>query len=640
MQKHNYRSDIDGLRGLAVLSVILFHYKVFGITGGFIGVDIFFVISGFLITSNILTDIENNTWSYANFYTRRMLRLFPALFVTLTASFIIAVIALPPHDLTWFASTLIHSAVSTSNFLYWFELRYFGPAAERTPLLHTWSLSVEEQFYLIWPALMLIFFNKRYNLTHYWFIGFLLCVSIISIGIGQYLLETNTNAVFYLMPFRLAEFALGALVIWLPIINTKYRILEEILLTIGLSLIVFSIVTYTNKIPFPGINILPPMVGSVLVIYAGRAKLIGKILNNSIMIWLGLISYSLYLIHWPILIFTELMLLRSITPIETIIMLFANLFIAHVMLHYVEQPFRITQHHSYSWRLKPAHFGIASAGLIIFLMWIGSTILIGKGWSWRVPKEIRVALAGVDAAHAAREAHIRTGSCHMNMWQNATAQGDYVDKNCLQIDSKRANYLLLGDSHGADRYVGLSTIFVNVNFLQMTTASCRPLLDNKFRSYHCKERLEYAFRNFLLHNIVDGVILAGRWQRTDIAALEKTLIYLRSLKTRVIVLGPAAEFKPWIVDLIFHYGKRQGLEQWVSQFLVPERLQIDRQLSDLSKKIGVEYYSSINSLCPKHICSILNNHGRLLIIDEGHQSPEGAIIQAQGFKNLGLDFPP
>jgi hypothetical protein len=225
------------------------------------------------------------------------------------------------------------------------------------------------------------------------------------------------------------------------------------------------------------------------------------------------------------------------------------------------------------------------------------------------------------------------------MWVDRTALGGYVDDRCLHIDPERPNYLIIGDSHGGDRYAGLSALFPGVNFLQMTTASCRPLLDTDFMDYHCPERMEYVFRRFLPGAPLDGVILVGRWQAKDLERLRATLAHLRGLKHRVIVLGPTVEISPWVPNLMLHYGRREGLEEWVSRFIVPERLEMDRRLRALSAEEGAEYYSAIDAMCPQLRCPVLSPDGKLLIVDYGHQSPEGALVQAQGLKRLGLVLP-
>jgi peptidoglycan/LPS O-acetylase OafA/YrhL len=606
------------------------------VTGGFVGVDLFFVISGFLITRNILADIQAGTWSYGRFYTRRVRRLFPALFVTLALSFVGAVWLLHPNDLKWFAETAVHSAVSTSNFLYWLELGYFGPAAERTPLLHTWSLSVEEQFYLVWPALVLYFLaaGRGGRARAVRLLAVLLGLSVVSIWAAELLLSGDRQAAFYLMPFRFAEFAAGAVLVWLPRPPEAWRWSEELLLAAGLALVAVAVVGFDRETPFPGVASLVPVAGAALLIYAGRAPRLGRLLTQRPLVWVGLVSYSLYLVHWPLLVFSELELMRAISGWDRILLGAAALGIAWAMWRWVERPFREAPRRPR--HLSPAAFGLSCAGLTILLLWTSSTVMMGDGWPWRIPESVRAPIAGLEAARNAREVRSRTGTCHMNMWAGETADGAYVDETCLSLDPGRPNYLLVGDSHGADRYTGLSSLYTDVRFLQLTTASCRPLLGNPFDEYHCQERLDYVFHQFLPKALVDGVILAGRWRPEDLDLLADTLGYLRGLGLRVIVLGPTAEFEPWVADLVFRHGRREGLEDWVSRFLTPEALGMERLVGEVVEASGAEFWSSIDALCPDGRCPVLSPEGELLIVDYGHQSPAGALVQARGYRDLGL----
>ena len=637
MQTRGYRADIDGLRGIAILAVLLFHFRIPGISGGFVGVDVFFVISGFLITRNILADIDAGTWSYGRFYLRRARRLFPALFATLAATFAAAAWLLPPNDLSWLAETAIHSAVSTSNFLYWLELGYFGPAAERTPLLHTWSLSVEEQFYLLWPALMLAFLGSR---LHWpgggvrWLLAVLALLSVASIAAGEALLGRDPQAAFYLMPLRLAEFAAGAVLVWLPRLPDGRRWLEDLLFALGLGLVAGAVLWFGHDTPFPGVHALVPVLGAALLIYAGRAPRLGPVLANPPLVWLGLVSYSLYLVHWPLMVLAEQALMRPLAGAEIVVALGAAVLIAWGMTRWIERPIREAPRRPA--HLSPAAFGLACAGLTVGLLWTATTAISSGGWTWRAAPEVRAALASLSGARAAREAAIRAGSCHMNMWVSHTADGGRVDADCLRLDPERPNFLVLGDSHAADRFLGLSARFPGANFLQLTTAACRPLLGNPSPDYGCRERLDYAFQHFLPATRLDGVILSGRWRGQDLPALERTLEHLGGLGMRIIVLGPAVEFEPWVADLVFRHGRREGLEDFVGRFRTPGAREMEARVRAAAEGAGAEFKSSIDAFCPADRCPVLGADGQLLIVDTAHQSLEGARLQADGYARLGL----
>ena len=638
MDTRSHRTDIDGLRAFAVLSVLLFHYGVTGFSGGFLGVDIFIVVSGYWISLRIFEDLRGGVWSYADFAARRARRLFPALFVTLAASYAAALWLLMPEDLLWFATTALHSAAGTSNFLYWLKAGYFTGDAGRTPLLNTWSISLAVQILLLWSVLLPLVLGRGASRGRVVvLIAALGLMAALSVWAGQAMLATDARAAFYLLPFRIAAFAVGAVLVWLPRLPERLSRAEDGLLLAGLGILLYCILEYDPKTLFPGFNLLLPAMGAALTVYAGRAPQVGRLLRNPAMVWIGLVSYSLYLVHWPLLGFIQTYLMRPLEGWEKPAPILAALGLAWLMTRYVERPFRSNHRGPRSW--SPAAFGLACAGLTGVILWISAMALAGDGWTWRIPSEVRAPIAGLELARHGREVANRVGICHLNMWVDRTALGGYVDDRCLHIDPQRPNYLIIGDSHGGDRYAGLSALFPEVNFLQMTTASCRPLLDTDFMDYYCPERMEYVFRKFLPGACIDGVILVGRWQPKDLDRLRATLKHLRVLGHRVILVGPAVEISPWVPNLMFHHGRREGLEEWVSRFIVPERLEMDRTLRVMGTEEGAEYYSAIDAMCPDLRCPVLSPDGKLLIVDYGHQSPDGALVQAQGLKRLGLALP-
>lgn len=635
MDTRPHRADIDGLRAIAVLSVLLFHYGVTGFSGGFVGVDIFIVVSGYWISRHIYEDLRGGRWSYTDFAARRARRLFPALFVTLAVTYAAALWLLMPEDLLRFASTALHSAVGVSNFHYWLKAGYFTGDAGRTPLLHTWSISLAVQMLLCWAVLLPLALGRGASRARVLLlVAVLALLAALSIWAGQAMLATDARAAFYLPPFRIAAFAVGAVLVWLPRLPAGLSRLEDGLLLAGLAILLCCMVFFDPKTPFPGFSLVLPILGAALAVYAGQAPRVGRLLRVPALVGIGLLSYSLYLVHWPLLGLVQTYLLRSLAGWEKPALMLAALGLAWLMTRYVERPFRTVPQGPRG--LGPAAFGLVCTGLAGAVLWTSALILAGDGWTWRIPAEVRAPIAGVELARHGREVANRVGICHLNMWVDRTALGGYVDDRCLHIHPERPNYLIIGDSHGGDRYAGLSALFPEVNFLQMTTASCRPLLDTDFMDYYCPERMDYAFRTFLPRARLDGVILVGRWQETDLDRLRATLKHLRGLEHRVILIGPTVEIFPWVPNLMLHHGRRAGLEEWVSRFIVPERLEMDRRMRALSTEEGAEYYSAIDAMCPHLRCPVLTPDGKLLIVDYGHQSPEGALVQAQGLKRLGL----
>lgn len=337
MIQRQYRPDIDGLRAAAVLAVLLYHFDVPLFTGGFTGVDIFFVISGFLITQNIMADIGRGSFSFARFYVRRIKRLFPALYTTLLLSLLGSHLLFTPEHYAQFGKSLLCSVLSVSNILFWKEAGYFDTAAEFKPLLHTWSLAVEEQFYFVWPALLLLLSKLGRKM---WPVCFLILISIASLYGAEHWLHSDPTGVFFLTPFRLAEFACGAVLVWLPPLPATKKWLAEPLLALGLLGISWGIFAFSKQTAFPGLHALIPCAGAALIIYSGQAKFLGWLLRNPVAVAIGLISYSLYLIHWPLLIFYKYWKYIEPTWIERASLLLLCFLLAGLSWKFIEQPFR------------------------------------------------------------------------------------------------------------------------------------------------------------------------------------------------------------------------------------------------------------------------------------------------------------
>ena len=301
----NYRSDIDGLRAIAVLSVIIFHVWPKVLTGGFVGVDVFFVISGFLITKQLLADVDSNAFSLAEFYRRRIKRIAPAMLVVVGVTLVASHLLLLPADSERVAASAFWSVLSGANFFFWQTQAtgYFAPESSELPLLHLWSLAVEEQFYVVWPVLFLLV--RRYLTTR----GQLLCVSLValaSFAAAAAINEQHAKFAYYMLPTRAGELLLGALTILLLDAGLMRRMsptLRNVLAPVGLAMILYSARLFTDSTPFPGWWTLLPTVGTALCLAGGTAETgrISRALGSRWLVPIGLISYSAYLWHWPLL---------------------------------------------------------------------------------------------------------------------------------------------------------------------------------------------------------------------------------------------------------------------------------------------------------------------------------------------------
>lgn len=339
----SYRPDIDGMRAIAVLLVILFHANFQLFSGGYIGVDVFFVLSGYLITLTIDKEMSENRFSFQQFYLRRIRRIIPVLVFVMIVVTIPAYLILFADNLESFARTLLHTLVSTNNFHLWIIMKdYFAENSDLIPFLHTWSLSVEEQFYFVWPLLLLVLHKFLSGKSRLFFILFFV---VIMLALSVYLTKTNLNMAYFLLPARFFELAMGACLAmyWekLPSLSKKYN---SIISIIGMLLIIIPAIELTKHSSFPGFNAFWPCLGACFLIYTGKSKekqgILNTVLQHKILVWVGLLSYSLYLWHWPIFTFIKYLgiNLDGIIRIGAIALTFL---LSYFSWKFVEQSFRI-----------------------------------------------------------------------------------------------------------------------------------------------------------------------------------------------------------------------------------------------------------------------------------------------------------
>lgn len=336
-----YRPDIDGLRAIAVSIVILFHFGVPGFTGGFVGVDVFFVLSGYLIGSIILHQLDNSRFSFINFYFRRIRRLFPVFVVVMLVTTIIAWHIMLPDDFGRYGKSLVASTVYLSNILFYETAGYFDVASHLKPLLHTWSLSAEEQFYLVFPLLAwLVFKYKRTYLP-----GVLLGLTGLSFLAAVLYLPQDASAVFYLYPFRAWEMFLGVCLATGIFPSIKQAKLRGVLALTGLLLVVVPVFAYEKSTPFPGLSALAPCLGAWLLLYTGREgeaslTFTHRLLVRPTPVFIGKISYSLYLWHWPVFVLYMYRDPREPYLADILIMGVVTLAASVLSWKYIETPFR------------------------------------------------------------------------------------------------------------------------------------------------------------------------------------------------------------------------------------------------------------------------------------------------------------
>lgn len=602
-----YRNDIDGLRALAVLAVLFCHLDLRIFQGGFVGVDIFFVISGFLISNNIIEDLRESRFSFKDFYIRRIRRLCPAMYFTILLSLITGYFLLSPEHLERLGGMVVHSVVFLPNIFLLEENGYFDTNSIFKPLLHFWSLGVEEQFYLIWPVSIFIL-RKRLNLLPY----VLLVFAALSLLLAENNLQklTYTNSTFYLPHFRIYEFAIGAICVFYLRNPVKNLFLNELGMISGLALIAFSVFSYSAETKFPGLTSLIPCCGACLIICSLESRLFKKILTNRCMVFTGLISYSLYLIHWPVIVYYRL-LFNTIDCLGAVFIVLSSVIIATFMYYYIETPFRTQKYKD------KTHFLLIISTLAIVEMFIAAHIWANKGWEWRLTNNSqRVLIKEIKNNREKRSEMIDGSLCN---YRNNANFIKGISSKCHTLKQGKKNYLLIGDSHADDLYMLLSLTYKSDNFLKFTGGFCN--IENK--RLYCRQSYSEAM-DFIVDNQknLNGVILSARYMQPSTEILE----YINEVEgfgLPVIVFGA----NPILVDdITVHITKPSTIfypEHNIDCPVQPLSVKKSHELSEYFQLHNTKYYSKHNLFCNNGKCPCYNK-GKILYTDESHFSPDGA----------------
>jgi len=423
-----YRPEIDGLRALAVIPVILFHAGFHNFSGGFVGVDVFFVISGYLITSIILAEKQAGTFSLINFYERRARRILPALFFVILVCIPFAWYWLLPSGMMSFANAVVAVSTFVSNILFWQTTGYFTPATELRPLLHTWSLAVEEQFYLFFPVFLIV----TWRLGKRWILRILVVTAVLSLALAEWGSIDHPEAAFYLLPTRGWELLVGAfLAFYFSYVGkpSAGNSICQVGSAVGLILIAVAIFSFDELTPFPSLYALVPTIGTAMVILFGtQGTLVGMLLGNKFLVGVGLISYSAYLWHHPLMAFARNRAADEPSSLLLGTLAASSLFLAYFSWKYVEKPFRDKRRFS---RKEIFGWGAAVSGLLVVFGLIGN---LTTGFLYRYDEEDRF-LASLQHSEAGGYVQKRFGELLMRPFD--------------ELDDRR-RILIIGDSYAKD----------------------------------------------------------------------------------------------------------------------------------------------------------------------------------------------
>jgi peptidoglycan/LPS O-acetylase OafA/YrhL len=628
-----YREDIDWLRAIAVLAVVAFHFEAPAVFGGFVGVDVFFVISGYLITGIIQSEVADGSFSLVRFYERRVRRLLPALYVMVALTAIPSFHFLLSSERLEFFRSVAAVVTFTSNFFFWLQSGYFDHAAVEKPLLHTWSLAVEEQFYLALPVLLWAAWRlargRRFALP-----TALGALGLASFALSIWLMRTDRSAnAFFMSPPRAWEFLIGGLIATpgLPVLRSGRA--QQIARAVALVLIAIPVFSLRPGPGFPGFNALAPCVGAAMFIWSGIGVPTlkrGRYSPLGVARFFGQISYSLYLWHWPLFTFVRFSKAGLVLDGSDKIALFAlTVLISYLSWRFVEQPFRKRS-------LAPtrrAAFGIA--GLASAVLLAGSA---GGMLSSRTTSEAdRVArrLEAYDAYDY--QTLYRYGSCF------APSDGVFGD-SCLGLAPGKTNVLLWGDSLAAHYVHGLGKAVdpQTVHILQATQAACMPTFNATAQGAASCRNLAAKMDSFLADQKPDLVVLSADWleysrpPRFDgmIADLRQTISRLNARGVAVVLLGPAVQFRSRLPSMLLRVHLRQ-VEPRPEDFVLPDIFALDRSMKAALPASGKFFYASVlDAVCPARQCPLTVDGGIPLAWDHAHLTAEGSVYVMERMSRL------
>lgn len=636
-----YRSDIDGLRALAVIPVVLFHagFEVF--RGGFVGVDIFFVISGFLITSIILEDLAQNKFSIRHFYERRVRRILPALYIVCFSSLVVATILFLPSELEGFGKSLGATLLFISNILFWSETGYFDASADLKPLLHTWSLAVEEQFYVFFPILLLLisrFLNKKY-------VPILIMIAIVSFGISIWGVHHKPSATFYWAPTRAWELLIGSLLALnaLPSLKSKWQ--SELLGSLGLLLIGYSVLFFDYDTAFPGLNALYPCLGAALLIYAGKEHetLSGRFLALKPLVFIGLCSYSFYLWHWPVFVFAQYMSFEPLSSMQFALLIILSFVLSVVTWKFIETPCRNREFLQGKWRVF-----ILALFVSIPLFAASGALVISKGLPDR--------FADIEKLEAYKGSVIDETCSDIKL-------SEFDNQKCVfgYESAFKNSFVVWGDSHAGALVSGIgeaAETYKKSGYLA-SFSGCLPLLDvvavrdeNPLKCVHANEaifenikagdtvflvaRWTYYTRKSLINK--DGPVWLNDEHSTEISEAENYRVFADALGYTVqaikdkgakpVLVSTVPEFLRSVPEAYFLFGKQVTVSKGLMN---QNRGKTDMILRDIAEKTDVLYIDPSSAFCDDIRCTG-NENEMIYFSDNDHLNLVGAKKAAPLFE--------
>lgn len=611
----SYRPDIDGLRTVSVFLVILFHADLSLFSGGFVGVDIFFVISGYLITSSINKQMLNNSFSFKEFYIRRIRRIIPVLVFMLVLVTIPAYLFLFPNDFESYSRTLLHSMLSTNNFYLWSTNNdYFVGNTDIMPLMHTWSLSVEEQFYFMWPILLLIL-HRFFNLNLRVYTVFVLLISTILLSI--YMTGEDKSMAYFLLPARFFELLMGAIlaILWDRIpkfpksINHTFSVL-------GILLILIPSIMLTKASFFPGLNAFWPCLGAVLLILSGKEKGSKGVINNLLefrgIVFLGLLSYSMYLWHWPIIVFIKYLGYELTLPV-ILMLVTVTILLSYFSWKFVEQPFRYKFKYGFS---KTLQYILLPCLIITGLIY--GIIDANDGFSNRFPK----------LTEFNKEVNF-PAVVRSNCGKNGII--DNCEECNIGVVKNKIDGVLIGDSFANHSAYFMDVLAKDANMqFQVSSVSYYPLLENlDFPSKH-RYGVDYGSNRLAYAKTKDVICIASFWEsiKHNSENYDRTLGAIEelvALKKNVIIIDNLRMTNEVNLHKMKLYKSKIGAQLSKEDLLVPNTKRSEKYIvNKIKKKFPSVTIIDLNEImCADGKCDFEIN-GQIVYRDFSHLNISGS----------------
>lgn len=637
-----YRPDIDGLRAIAVLSVVIFHAFPSVMKGGFIGVDVFFVISGFLISTIIFKSLDRRAFKITDFYVRRVKRIFPGLLFVLISSYALGWYLLLADEYAQLGKHIASGAGFVSNFTLLGESGYFDNSAETKPLLHLWSLGIEEQFYIIWPVVLIVAWKIRFN-----FFIIALLLAAISFYLNIVGVASDATSTFYSPHTRFWELLCGSMLAWVTHykgsalremkiridagISNRYSAVSNIQSAAGIAFLVLGFIFIDKEVGFPGKFAAVPVIGAVLLIAAGPEAWLNRVLmSNRLMVWIGLISFPLYLWHWPILTFARIVNGDVPDVSVRVAAVLLSIVLAWITYRFIERPIREGGDGN------GKAYALVSAMVVMGA--VGFTTYQKNGLEFRsLPQQV-LANVGVVSGYKETMGIYGLGKCFIDYHQSAA---DLIKEQCVSAEGAGRRLVVYGDSEAAHLIAGIRKVYAGseLSIQQWTGTSCRPFAYIENSERRCTEFSD-MFVKEMLPDLGSGdvLIVGANWlgsylrigQTQYEQELDQFFSDLGKARAKVVVFGNTPDFSVEPIKFVARKTAFSHAQQFMrSDDYLHSNLVIER----LAKKYGLEYFNPSAVLCRHEApleCLVYTGKS-MTYFDRGHLSGAGSEIVVEGF---------